>query len=133
MTGVQTCALPISLNNFKESAYDLVMIDIFKEDMGGMAGIKQLRATEVQFKCIAMSEGFSKFSEGDLERVRERLGVDRVLLKPLDLAALPTLIEEVMAEPFPESAAPSEEQPPAAEPEAEAETAAAQPRPVKSA
>jgi CheY-like chemotaxis protein len=120
-----------ALNNFKESAYDLVLIDIFKENMGGMAGVKQLRATEVQFKCIAMSEGFAKFNEGDLERVRERLGVDRVLLKPLDLTALQMLIDEVMAEPFPETAEPSEEAPEAA-PEAAPERAP-KPSPVKSA
>ena len=86
-----------ALANFKESGYDLVMIDIFQENMGGIPAIQELRATEVPFKAIAMSESFGKLSEADVERVREKLGVDRVLSKPLNLESLPFVLQEVLA------------------------------------
>jgi CheY-like chemotaxis protein len=109
-------SIQIALTNFKESGYDLVMIDIFQENMGGIPAIQELRATEVSFKAIAMSESFGKLSDNDIERVRVKLGVDRVLRKPLDLENLTFVLQEILAAEEETPAAASDESAPETQP-----------------
>lgn len=104
-------SLKSALLNFKEAAFDLVMIDISQEGMGGLNAIEQIRATGVPCKIIAMSAGFSGLSEEDVARASTKIGVFGLLKKPLDYASLPAILDYALGDPVAEASAPGGEHP----------------------
>lgn len=88
--------LKSALLNFKESCYDLVIFDFFQEGNGGINGVKELRATGVPVKIIAASAGFAQLGHQDIERAAAKIGVDRILIKPLDYGQIAEIISEVL-------------------------------------
>jgi CheY-like chemotaxis protein len=91
-------SLESALLNFKESAFDLVMIDIFQEGMGGLNAIEKLNATGAECKIIAMSSGFCPLSEEDMVRAAAKIGAVQLLTKPLDYASLPAILDCILVQ-----------------------------------
>ena len=91
--------LTSALLNFKESCYDLVILDFFQKGAGGIEGVGELRATGVPVKIVAASAGFAKLSPDEIERTATKIGVDRILVKPLDYTILEQTVLEVLDAP----------------------------------
>ena len=91
--------LKSALLNFKESCYDLVILDFFQKGVGGIEGVGELRATEIPVKIVAASAGFAKLSPDEIERTAAKIDVDQILVKPLDSAILERTILEIFNAP----------------------------------
>lgn len=77
-----------ALVQFEHLNYDLVIIDIFMDGMGGIEGIKTIREIQVGAKIIAISGGFSDMSPEDALHAAGKIGADAVLPKPFELDKL---------------------------------------------
>jgi CheY-like chemotaxis protein len=85
---------------YKARLHDLVITDIVMPDMGGLELIEELRQTAPRPRVIAISGG-SKFSEPLYLPVAKRLGVERILAKPILPDVLVQTVADVLAKPAP--------------------------------
>jgi DNA-binding NtrC family response regulator len=76
---------------------DLVITDIFMDNMDGVEIVTALKKFHPKIKIIAMSGG-SRMVPMDLLPVAKILGADRTLPKPVEMTALLNVIAELDAE-----------------------------------
>jgi len=84
------------LTKFEEQDFDLVITDIFMEGMGGIAGIKKIRALHSHVKIIAMSAGYSEMTAEEALKTAQEVGADVVLPKPFALAELRDVVSKLL-------------------------------------
>jgi len=84
------------LEQFGHVTYDLVMIDLFMEGVGGIEGIRLIREQREDVKIIAISAGYDDMDSADALAAAKKIGADAVLPKPLEFNELPGLIEEIL-------------------------------------
>src|SRR5690606_560862 len=89
VTGVQTCALPISLRFCERSPVDVVLLDFYLPDTHGLQVCRALRAAGSDVDVIAVT------SARDLAVIRSAVavGVVQYLLKPFTFASLRERLE----------------------------------------
>ena len=80
MTGVQTCALPISVAQALSNDYALVLMDIQMPMMDGIEATMYLRAEGYRGPIVALT---ANVMQSDVARYRQ-IGCDEVLAKPVD-------------------------------------------------
>jgi CheY-like chemotaxis protein len=78
--------------DFDVAIYDVIMIDIFQEHMGGLEGLSGLRGNKYETRVVPMSAGFAKLSDDEVQRAAAKIGVEGILVKPLDFTTIPTTI-----------------------------------------
>jgi two-component system response regulator GlrR len=76
---------------------DLVITDIYMDEMDGMEVLKALKESYPKIKTIVMSGG-SQVVDLDCLTVAKMIGADRALSKPVELKALLNTISELDAE-----------------------------------
>lgn len=76
---------------------DLVITDIVMPEKEGLAVIMELRERNPKPKIIAISGQAKIQSSSDYLKYAGALGADKVLLKPLDLAAVLQAVRELLA------------------------------------
>lgn len=78
--------------------FDLLITDILMPDVDGLELIMQARRTHPELKVLAMSGGGRTAAEV-LINIARRLGVQRTLEKPFDLADLLHAVEALVGPP----------------------------------
>ena len=86
-----------ALLDFDVAVYDAVMIDIFQENMGGLEGLSGLRGNKYETRVIPMSAGFATLSDDEVQRAAEKIGVEAILVKPLDFSKIPATIAKILS------------------------------------
>ncbi len=72
---------------------DVVITDIFMPGMGGLKGMKSIKATWPRVKILAMSAGIEdRVSDTDALNATRRLGVDAQISKPFSADDLGHLV-----------------------------------------
>ena len=79
---------------------DLVITDMVMPEQDGLSTIMELRRIAPDVRIIAMSGGMVQTPKLYLQ-FAEKLGADRVLLKPFELSELVRIVAEVLALPSP--------------------------------
>jgi len=70
------------LRGFKKSHFDAIFMDIYMAGMGGIEGIRLVRAKDPDVPVIAMSAGFGTSMREKTLRAAEIVGATVSLLKP---------------------------------------------------
>jgi DNA-binding NtrC family response regulator len=86
-----------AIQMLEEKPAELVITDIFMEEMNGMDVVRIVKKQFPKTKIIAMSGG-SPVVMMDSLSVAKKLGADRVLQKPADIPSLLNVVEELDAE-----------------------------------
>ena len=77
---------------------DLVLCDVFMPGMGGLKGMRMLKATWPQVKIVAMSAGIEdKVSELDAINAARKIGADAQISKPFGPRDLLEITSEMLA------------------------------------
>ena len=71
-----------ALELVKKTEVRFIITDIFMPGMGGIEGIKKLRAGFPKIKIVAMSGGWSTMSPDDTVKAATKTGADAGLKKP---------------------------------------------------
>ncbi len=85
------------LNSLKYQDIDVVIVDYFLPDMDGIQFLKQVARLHPNVTRILMAT----ISSDDLEQEIVRAGIDRFIEKPLTIATLDTIINELEKINFP--------------------------------
>ena len=85
------------LDHIKQSAPDLVMIDVFMPQMNGLDAVAEIRAVNSGLKIIGMSSGGSHGKSPYLTAIK-KLGANNVITKPIKAAELLTMIGEILGQ-----------------------------------
>ena len=85
-----------ALKIIESQPINLVITDIMMPEMDGYELIRELHKHPDPPKIIAMSGGSDKLDGEDLLHVAKLMRVDRVLLKPIDSAAINAAVMEVL-------------------------------------
>jgi len=83
-----------ALVGFADIGYDLVLTDIFMDGMGGIEGIKKMRALKPDLPIIAMSAGYGDMGPETALQAAEKIGADGALAKPISPEDLISVLEE---------------------------------------
>ncbi len=83
--------------DFDVALYDVVMIDIFQEQMGGLEGLSGLRGKKYETRIVPMSAGFTTLSDDEIQRAAEKIGVEAILVKPLDFSTISATIANILS------------------------------------
>lgn len=78
-----------------EHHYHLIITDIFMPGIGGIEGIKTLRAEGVDLPIIAMSGGWEGMSADKTIEAAKMIGADAGLSKPLQTTQLNAVLEQI--------------------------------------
>jgi len=81
-----------ALQKLKTAVPALIILDLVMPEQEGIETIRAIRLTNKDMKIIAVSGAFA----GQFLRAAELLGANAVLPKPLDLAELKRLVEELI-------------------------------------
>jgi len=82
-----------ALIGYAETGYDLVLTDIFMDGMGGIEGIKKMRALAPDIPVIAMSAGYKKMEPEKALEAAKKIGAAGALAKPIDPDNLVAVLE----------------------------------------
>jgi len=85
------------LNSLKYQNFDVVISDYFLPDMDGIQFLNQVVQTHPDVTRILMAT----ISSDDLEQEIARAGIDRFIEKPITIATLDTIINELKIANFP--------------------------------
>ncbi len=85
------------LRGFKKSHFDAIFMDIFMAGVGGIEGIRMVRAEDLDVPVIAMSGGFGRSKRGDILRAAETIGATTSLSKPFSGKALFDTLDRIWA------------------------------------
>jgi len=80
---------------FRANPADLVVTDIFMPEKEGLETIDEIKRESPQTKIIAISGGGSIDPEDYLE-IAKRVGADRSLFKPFDIALLVATVDDLL-------------------------------------
>lgn len=84
------------VSTLEKTPADLMVTDIFMREGDGLEAITNVRRTWPQMKIIAMSAG-ARMTRRDFLPVAEKLGADRILRKPIDVASFLMTVRELLA------------------------------------
>lgn len=87
----------LALNWLEENSAELVITDIFMDEMDGVEMVPKLKAAHPEIKIIATSGG-SRVVNVDFLPLTKALGADRTLPKPATIETLLETIRELDAE-----------------------------------
>jgi CheY-like chemotaxis protein len=87
----------LALNWLQNNAVELVITDIFMDEMDGVEMVPKLKTSHPKIKIIATSGG-SRMVNIDFLPVAKALGADRTLAKPAKIETLLETIRELDAE-----------------------------------
>lgn len=73
-----------AFDGFAESSYDLVVADVAADGMGGIAGVRKLRAMRSDVKIIAVTGNIDNITPEKAAQAAEKIGADSVMAKPID-------------------------------------------------
>jgi DNA-binding response OmpR family regulator len=74
--------------DFSRLEYDMVVTDIFMDGMGGIEGIRRMRALSPAVKILATSAGYSEMTPEAALKAAGMIGADAILAKPFSIEAL---------------------------------------------
>lgn len=80
----------------EHESFDLVITDILMPDMDGYELIRALRKGEAPPRIIAISGGSGRLDSEYLLEVAKRMKADKLLQKPISIAAIDAAVNEVM-------------------------------------
>jgi CheY-like chemotaxis protein len=87
-----------AVQTIKEFAPDLLITDIFMDEMDGLELLTHLKKHRPEIKIIAMSGQLDDATTSFLA-IAKALGAHRILSKPFDLPTLLNLISDLLLEP----------------------------------
>ena len=103
--GLDESQFRVSIADSMESAFDsvdiahvdVVLCDVFMPGMGGLEGIRHIKATWPGVPVISMSGGYDgHMGEADALAAARKIGADAALAKPFNASTLTTLIGDVL-------------------------------------
>ena len=83
------------IQQFEEKPVDLIIVDIFMPEKGGIETIMELKKSQPSLKIIAMS-GDTRLGPERLLNWAKKAGADLTLAKPLQLADITAAIKELL-------------------------------------
>ena len=86
----------VGLGKFRQSKTDLVIIDLFMPEKEGIETIIELRKEFPELKILAISGGIPGYGPDHFLNIAQKLGADRSLDKPFNMAQLITAVEELI-------------------------------------
>ena len=93
---VMAFSMEDALMSVPSGRYNLVITDVFMKGMGGIEGIREIRASYPDLAVIATSGGYGEMSAEDALRAAAKLGVSWVLPKPFEVNDLRDMVSEAL-------------------------------------
>jgi len=78
----------VGLIDFRNVAYNLVIMDLFMDGMGGIEGISRLVEMNKKVPIIAISAGYKNMTPNEALAAAKKVGATAVLPKPIEAKAL---------------------------------------------
>lgn len=73
-----------AFDGFADSTYDLVVADVAANGLGGIAGVRKLRALRDDVKIIAVTGNIDNITPEKAAMAAQKIGADSVMAKPID-------------------------------------------------
>ena len=86
-----------ALIGFAETGYDLVLTDIFMDGMGGIEGVKKMRAQAPDIPIVAMSAGYKEMEPEKALKAAKKIGAVGALAKLIDPDNLVAVLEVLLS------------------------------------
>ena len=86
------------IRQYKESSFDLVIMDILLPDKDGFETMNELKRHHDQVNVLAISGGFSSGTI-DVLPIAQRLGARQTLAKPFDLTNFLAVVDQLLTVP----------------------------------
>ena len=86
------------IRQYKESSFDLVIMDILLPDKDGFETLNELKLHHDQVNVLAISGGFSSGTINVLP-IAQRLGARQTLAKPFDLTNFLSVVDQLLTVP----------------------------------
>jgi len=86
-----------SMVGFDGDNYDAVIMDIFMQGAGGIAGIQEIRKSAPDMPILAISAGFGGASPDAPLRAAQKIGANMALAKPFSADGLLDALKTIMA------------------------------------
>jgi DNA-binding NtrC family response regulator len=83
---------------YKESSFDLVIMDVLLPDKDGFETLNALKQHDDNVNVLAISGGFAPGTVNVLH-IAQRLGAKETLAKPFDLSDFLTMVDKLLSSP----------------------------------
>lgn len=94
-TVVSVTSFEQGLEALEDNVFSFVMTDIFMPGMGGIEGIKKLKAQYADLPIIAISGGWADLGPDETIEAAKKIGADAGVKKPISPADFDQSIEEI--------------------------------------